>query len=89
VQHIVEHLVGKEIVIDVDSPFVYVGVLESVTTASLILTNADVHDLRDSTTSREIYIRDARVHGIQPNREAVIVRQERVLSVSLLKDVIP
>ena len=55
---------------------------------SLLLKNADVHDLRDSATTREVYIHDARVHGVQPNRKSVQVRLDQVVSVSLLDDVL-
>ena len=84
----VEDLVGKNIVVDVESLFVYLGRLHEVRDKTLVLKNADVHDLRDSTTSREVYVRDARVHGVQPNRKSVQVRLEQVVSVSLLDDVI-
>ncbi len=84
----VEDYLGKNIVVDVESPFVYLGRLQEVRDKTLLLKNADVHDLRDSTTSREVYIRDARVHGVQPNRKNVQVRLAHVVSVSLLEDVI-
>lgn len=80
---------GKQVVLDVQSMFVYVGKLSAVDEKTLSLKNADVHDLRDSTTTREVYVRDARVHGIQPNRKAVFVRLDQVVSISLLEDVIP
>ncbi|MCA9061666.1 MAG: hypothetical protein KDA96_01325 [Planctomycetaceae bacterium] len=83
-----EALVGKEVVVDVESLFVFLGRLQLVGDKTLTLKNADVHDLRDSTTTREAYIREARVHGIQPNRKSVEVRLEKVVSVSLLQDVI-
>jgi hypothetical protein len=85
----VEEFVGKNVVVDVDSPYVYVGRLHEVRDKTLILRSADVHDLRDSTTTREIYVRDARMHGIQPNRKTVHVRLEKVVSIALLDDVIP
>ena len=86
---LVEDFVGKNIVIDVESPFVYLGRLHEVRDKTLILKQADAHDLRDSTTTREVYVRDARVHGIQPNRKSIQVRLEKIVSVALLDDVIP
>jgi hypothetical protein len=85
----VEEFVGKNVVVDVESPFVYVGRLHELRDKTLILKNADVHDLRDSTTTREVYVREARVHGIQPNRKTVYVRYEKIVSIALLDDVIP
>lgn len=84
-----DELVGKNVVVDVESPFVYVGRLHEVRDKTLILKSADVHDLRDSTTTREVYVRDARVHGIQPNRKSVQLRLDKVISIALLDDVIP
>ncbi|MEN9555705.1 MAG: hypothetical protein RLZZ232_1991 [Planctomycetota bacterium] len=84
-----EELLGKVVVIDVESPFVYVGKLFEIREKSLVLKQADAHDLRDSTTTREIYVRDARVHGIQANRKLVYVRTDRIVSISALDDVIP
>ena len=84
-----EEFVGKNVVVDVESPYVYVGRLHELRDKTLILRAADVHDLRDSTTTREVYVRDARVHGIQPNRKTVYVRLEKIVSISLLDEVIP
>jgi hypothetical protein len=47
-----------------------------------------VHDLRDTTTSRELYVLDARRHGVNPNRKRVLVRREEVVSLSLVDDVV-
>ena len=84
-----EEFVGKNVVVDVESPYVYVGRLHELRDKTVILRAADVHDLRDSTTTREVYVRDARVHGIQPNRKTVYIRLEKIVSVSLLDEVIP
>ena len=84
-----EEFVGKNVVVDVESPYVYVGRLHELRDKTLILRAADVHGLRDSTTTREVYVRDARVHGIQPNRKTVYVRLEKIVSISLLDEVIP
>ncbi|MFO1000768.1 MAG: hypothetical protein U0936_10535 [Planctomycetaceae bacterium] len=84
-----EEFIGKNVVVDVESPYVYVGRLHELREKTLILRSADVHDLRDSTTTREVYVRDARVHGIQPNRKTVYVRLEKVVSISVLDEVIP
>lgn len=84
-----DELVGKNVVVDVECLFVYLGKLHEIRDKTLILKNVDVHDLRDSTTTREVYVRDARVHGIQPNRRQVHVRLDKVVSVAVLDDVIP
>lgn len=83
-----EEFIGKQVVVDVESPFVYLGRLHALHDKTLVLKSADVHDMRDSTTTREVYVREAKVHGVQPNRKTVHLRLEKVVSVSPLDDVI-
>ena len=47
-----------------------------------------MHDLRDTTTTRELYVIDSRRLGIRTNRERVLVRLEEIVSLSALDDVI-
>ena len=84
-----ENLVGREIVVDTDGPLIYIGTLNRIGRRILVLENVDVHDMRDGqpTTTREVYIMQSRKHGIQVNRDSVIVPLDRVASVSLLIEV--
>ena len=84
----VEDFIGKNVVVDVEAPFVYLGRLHAIHDKTLVLKSVDVHDLRDSATTREVYVRESRVHGIQPNRKTVHIRLEKVVSISPLEDVI-
>src|SRR5688500_20282235 len=61
-------LVGREVVLDVAGPYVYIGRLTGGDEKSLLLEDADVHDLRDTATTREEYVVAARRHGVAPNR---------------------
>jgi len=81
-------LVGREVVVDVSSPFVFVGTLSDIDDKMLLLRQADVHDLRDSTTTRERYIMETRLHGIRVNRQQAFVLLHQVVSVSALDDVV-
>ncbi len=83
-----DRLVGREVVIDVVSQYVYLGKLAGHDTRYLVLEQADVHDLRDTTTTRELYVIDSRRLGIRANRERVLVRIDQIVSVSALDDVI-
>lgn len=80
-------LVGQPVVVDTDSYYLYVGKLESVDDAALELTGADVHDSQTTTTTRDVYIINTSKFGIKENRRRVLVRMERVLSISALADV--
>lgn len=82
-----ETLIGREVVVDVASPYVYLGRLTGYDHKYVILEQADVHDMRDSTTTRENYIVDSRRYGIRANREKVYVRVGDIVSVSALDDV--
>lgn len=81
-------LVGNDVVVDTTSRYVYVGTLAKVLTDSLELVDADVHDLRDTQTTRDLYVLEARRYGTRRNRSRVWVRIDQVVSVSRLADVV-
>jgi len=74
--------------VDVESLYVYVGTLTGVSDKTITLVDADVHDLRDSVTTRERYILDSKLHGIRTNRERVLIQRSHVVSMSALDDVV-
>jgi hypothetical protein len=84
----VEQFIGQDVVIDVESQYVFLGRLDVVKPGWLRLTQADVHDLRDSKTTRELYVLDSRTDGIRINRREVVVPTDQIVSMSLLEDVI-
>ena len=81
-------LKGREIVLDVASQYIYLGTIVEWDEKFVTLENADVHDLRDTTTSRERYIVETVQHGIRANRKRTHVRWGDVISLSALDDVI-
>jgi hypothetical protein len=83
-----DDLTGREVVLDVVGQYVYLGTLSGHDERYLILNDADVHDLRDTATTRELYVLEARRHGVRANRRRVHVRREEVISLSALDDVI-
>lgn len=80
--------VGEPVVLDLASPYVVLGTLDRVEGTCLRLTEADVHDLRDSKTTRELYVLEARRHGIRCNRHVATVRIAEIVSFSRLEDVV-
>jgi small nuclear ribonucleoprotein (snRNP)-like protein len=80
-------LIGEQVVVDVAAPFVYLGTLKSLSLGLLVLTDADVHDLRDAEITREIYVLNSARDGIRRNRKEVSIRGDVVLSVSRVADV--
>ena len=81
-------LKGQVVVIDVDAAYVYAGTLANFDSNHLVLEHADVHDLRDAATTRELYVLETRLHGVRANRKNVLVRREQVVSISAVDDVI-
>src|SRR5262245_55098720 len=83
-----QELVGQRVVVDLRSPFVCLGTLQRLDEHYLELRNADLHDLRDTDTSRENYVAESRATGIKRNRRRVWVLRTEVVAVSLLEDVV-
>ncbi len=80
--------IGSIVVLDAARRFVILGTLVSVDSQYLTLENADVHDLCDTQTTRDLYILESHNHGVRANRRRVVVRREEIVGMSLLSDVI-
>ncbi len=83
-----EQFLGQDVVVDVESQYVFLGRLVDLQPGWITLQQADVHDLRDSKTTRELYVLDSRTDGIRVNRKRVVLPTDQIVSVSLLEDVI-
>jgi hypothetical protein len=83
-----DDLAGQIVALDVSSPYLIVGRLDRFHGDWLVLHDADVHDLRDTATSRETYLVNTRLHGVHANRRATWVRLAEVVCISRLEDVL-
>ena len=81
-----ESMIGQKVVIDLRSTFVCLGTLISFGEKFVELRNADIHDLRDTQTSRENYIAASVSTGIKRNRKRVLVNRDDLVAISLLAD---
>ena len=79
---------GQVVVIDCASPYVVVGTLSHVADQYVELRDADLHDLRDTDTNRELYLVKTARLGVQGNREQLMVRMGELVGVSRLADVL-
>ena len=79
--------VGCEVVIDTDSPYIHVGKLVSVDDCFYELEVADVHDTTATTSTRDVYIINVQKYGVKKNRERVLIRTSRVVSISRTDEV--
>ena len=85
---LLEDLKNQVVVVDTAAAYVYAGTLANFDSNHLVLEHADVHDLRDAATTRELYVLETRMHGVRANRNSVLVRRDQVVSLSALDDVI-
>jgi hypothetical protein len=83
---LLEQLIGEMVIVDMESPYVCLGRLEQVDERYLILADADLHDMRDSDTTRENYIASSVTTGIKRNRKRVVLVRSKVVAVARLDD---
>lgn len=79
--------IGQNIVVDTDTPVVYLGTLASENRQWIELVDADVHDSGDSSSTKDRYIQKARATGIRPNRKKCRIDRRRIVSASLFFDI--
>lgn len=83
-----EDLIGETVVIDLRSTYVCLGLLKNVTPDYLELRNADLHDLRDTETTRELYVAESAATGIKRNRKKVWLLRAEIVAIARLADVV-
>ena len=79
---------GQKIVIDLVSAYVCLGTLVAADESFLDIRNADLHDLRDTETSRENYVAESEATGIKRNRKRVLINRRDIVGISRLEDVV-
>ena len=83
-----EEMIGLKVVVDLRDRFVCLGTLHRIDAYHLELRNADLHDLRDADTTRELYVAESRATGVKRNRKRVLLVRSEVIAVSRLEDVV-
>lgn len=81
-------MIGQRVVVDLSSQFVCLGTLQRVDALHLELTDADLHDLRDTRTTRENYVAGALATGIKRNRKRVLLVRNEVVGIARAEDVV-
>lgn len=79
---------GQDVILDTRGGLLYIGRLEHVGEWFLTLADADVHDLSESRTRKDVYLIEAARYGVKKNRTKVLVRSREVVSLSSLAQVI-
>jgi small nuclear ribonucleoprotein (snRNP)-like protein len=83
-----DELIGQTVVIDLRSHYVCLGVLHAADEQFLDLRKADLHDLRDTHTTRENYIAEAVRTGVKKNRRRVLLVRDEVIAIARIEDVV-
>jgi hypothetical protein len=84
----IKALLGQTVVVDTDSSYLYIGVLERAGADYLSLASVDAHDTTDTESSKEFYAHEAKRLGMRPNRTLTLVRLARVVSISKLDHIL-
>jgi hypothetical protein len=83
-----EEWIGQRVVIDLRGEYVCLGTLCGVGEQFLELRNADLHDLRDTDTTRENYVAESVATGVKRNRKRLLLVRSEIVAISRLEDVV-
>jgi small nuclear ribonucleoprotein (snRNP)-like protein len=84
----IEEFLNQPVVIDLRGEFVCLGTLQRIDDHFLELRNADMHDLRDSDTTRENYVAASLTTGIKRNRRRLLLVRAEIVAIARLNDVV-
>jgi hypothetical protein len=85
---VVNEMIGQKVVVDLRSEYVCLGTLLRVDADFLELKNADLHDLRDTDTTREVYVAESCLTGIKRNRRRMLLARAEIVAIAPLEDVV-
>jgi hypothetical protein len=83
-----DEMIGQKVVIDLGSAYVCLGTLLRADDHYLELRNADLHDLRDTQTTRENYVAASLATGVKRNRKRVLLNRADLVAISRQEDVV-
>lgn len=83
-----EEYIGKKVVIDLKTEYVCLGTLLRADDHFLEIRNADLHDLRDTDSTRENYVIAAVKSGVHRNRKRVLLFRSELVAITLLDDIV-
>lgn len=83
-----DEFIGRKVVVDCQSHFVCLGLLKAFDEHYLDLRNCDLHDLRDTDSTRENYIASSAATGIKRNRKRALINRREVVGISAMEDIV-
>jgi hypothetical protein len=82
-----EALLGQVVVVDLDGPWLAFGRLVAAGTGWIELADADLHDLREGASTRDVYALETQKLGVRVNRRRVLLPFSQIVALSRLEDV--
>ena len=82
-----EALLGQLVVVDLDGPWVAFGRLLQAGSGWIELADADLHDMREGTSTRDVYALETQKLGVRVNRRRVLLPVSQIIAMSRLEDV--
>ncbi len=83
-----QEMIGQVVVVDLKSTFVCLGKLVRADGQFIELHDADLHDTRDTQTTRENYVMASRETGVKRNRKRVLIALSEMVAISRINDVV-
>jgi len=83
----IKNLLGKIIVVDTDSRWLYVGKLAHIGKSFITLENVDARDLTETNSTRDMHLSNIKHNAHIINRERIVINREKLIGLSLLKEV--
>jgi len=80
--------IGQNVVIDFSSSYVCIGTLVGFDRAFLEIVDADLHDFRDSSATREVYVYDSLRLGVRRNRSRLLIRRDEMVAITRFDDIV-
>jgi small nuclear ribonucleoprotein (snRNP)-like protein len=84
---LLEKMIGQVVVVDLKSTYICLGTLVACDEQYLEMRDADLHDFRDSTATREVYTYDSVRFGIRRNRARTLIRHDDVVAISRFDEI--
>lgn len=79
---------SKTVVLDTETGWIYIGVLEDEDDRYYYLTDVDAFDISEVNMTKHEYLVKVKKDGLTVNRKKTIVSKEHVIGLTLLEDII-
>lgn len=84
----VHDLLGRQVVIDTQSPAVIIGRLIRIAGDCYVLEDADLYDRGEGHSGKELYTINAAKYGVRVNRRRTYVPRDKAVALSALEDIV-